>query len=78
MAYLVMFSLYVEQLNTTGRSIVIGFHCTEDAVRLYPDCPILSQEQLAQANNNPYLLWAKWTIALNQVLLFASWVGVNR
>jgi hypothetical protein len=74
-AYLVIFSTFTIYVPDGGRSIVTGFRCSQEAMRVFSDaCPFLGLEALAGVAHDEFVLWTRSSITTVRVLLSSLWL----
>ena len=72
--YMVLFTLFTIYIPPAKRSIVIGYQCRPDALKIFGDrCPFLTFDELASVSFDEFLLWTPLSIALVRVLLIVLW-----
>ena len=71
------FSQFTIFIPEAKRSIVVGYQCTQDAAKVYPEkCPFLSADELMGAKYDEFILWTKMSIGLIRVSLIALWLAM--
>jgi uncharacterized membrane protein YfcA len=74
-AYLLLYSLFIEPVPGTDERVVRGFTCTADALTVYPKaCPDLPREALADAEWEAHALWTRQSVTLVRMGLALSWL----
>jgi hypothetical protein len=74
-AYLVLYSMFVETIAGGDERLVRGYRCTADALLVYGNaCPDLPTEALRDAEWDPLLLWTRSSVTMARVLLAISWL----
>lgn len=78
--YLILYSMFVFAIPTTGERVVAGFECTATAreivtAEFLQSCPFLNADVLASANYAADRIWTKPSIALVRLSLFGTWLA---
>jgi hypothetical protein len=74
-AYLLLYSLFVEGIPGTDIRVVRGYECTPDAQTVYGEaCPDLPREALREAEWEPSYLWTRSSVTAVRVGLALSWL----
>jgi hypothetical protein len=73
-AYLTLYSLFVEPIPGAHARVVRGYVCTADAARVYGDaCPDLPREALAGAEWEAVKLWTRGSVTMARLGLAGAW-----
>ena len=76
-AYLSLFSLFVETIPESGVRVVKGFTCTPDALLVYGNsCPALGRDALRDAEWEAATLWTGTSVMLVRVGLVTGWLSL--
>jgi hypothetical protein len=71
--YLYLYLNVVVPYADGGRDI-IGFTCNERGERLYPNCPHLTEEELADEEYQPARVFTRGSLIMAHLLLVAAWL----
>ena len=75
LAYLILYSLFIENIPGTDERIVRGFTCTREAELLYRDrCPDLPREVLQDAEWEAVAVWTRGSVTTVRVALTSAWI----
>jgi len=75
MAYLIMYSLFVEEVSGSDARVIRGYECTRAAAMVYPeDCPDLPPDALPGAEWDSAQLWTRSSITAVRLALTISWL----
>lgn len=73
--YLVLYSLFVENIPGSDDRVVRGFTCTADAQLIYRDrCPDLPREALQDAEWEAVAIWTRSSVTAARVSLACAWI----
>lgn len=73
--YLLLYSMFVEDVPNTDVRLVRGYRCTADALLVYGDaCPDLPSDALRDAEWEPLNLWTRSSVTMVRIALTASWL----
>ena len=75
-AYLAMISMFTSQIPNSDIRFVTGFQCLEIPAGQYPNCPLLTTDQMAEASSDPQLLWTPLSITINRIAIVGLWLGL--
>jgi hypothetical protein len=74
-AYLILYSLFVEDIPGTGGRVVRGYECSGPAKAVYgAQCPDLPREALQGAEWEAVILWTRSSVTIVRVALTAAWL----
>ncbi|MGF1549147.1 MAG: hypothetical protein ACFBQW_01225 [Sphingomonadaceae bacterium] len=74
LAYLFLYSLYVEPIPGTDERIVRGYRCTAEALLVYgASCPDLPTGALADAQWDTRRLWTRGSVTVIEFSLVVGW-----
>ncbi len=76
LAYLLLYSLYVESIPRSNIRLVKGFVCTTDALLVHKDaCPDLPRDALRDAEWEATVLWTRSSVAMVRISLVVAWLA---
>jgi hypothetical protein len=76
LAYLLLYSFFVETVPGTGVRVVRGYVCTPDALLVYKEsCPDLPRDALRDAEWESATLWTRSSVTMVRMALMASWLA---
>lgn len=74
-AYLLLYSLFIEPVPGTDERVIRGYACTPDALRVYQAaCPDLPREALEDAEWEAVKLWTRQSVTFVRMGLALSWL----
>jgi len=75
LAYLILYSFFVESQPGTTLRVIRGYECTATALLVYKEqCPDLPREALAGAEWESVKLWTRSSVTIVRISLAAAWL----